>query len=149
MQHESIDKKQYFQVLKNDYSACRQIHFMRQKSKVIDKVQIFCNEIENLFPENIKEFHSGKEYKNRDVERYLGNKGIRHIFGIPYTPQQNGIAEQESRIMVEVARSMLYSKPELPLYLWGDYEAIYTATHILNRSRPSKEDFINFKTDFL
>jgi transposase InsO family protein len=30
------------------------------------------------------------EFKNLQVEEYLGEDGIKHEFSTPYTPQQNG-----------------------------------------------------------
>lgn len=139
MEHESIGRKRYFLIFKDDYSGFRQIFFMKQKSEVAEKLQIFCNQVENLFGENIKELHSdcGKEFKNRDVECFLGSKGIKHTVSVPYTPQQNGVAERENRIIVEAARSMLYSKSELPLSLWA--EATNTAAFVINRTGPSKQ----------
>jgi len=49
----------------------------------------------------------------------------------PYTPQQNGKAKRENRIIVESARTMLQAKG-LPVKLWA--EAINTAVYILNRA---------------
>ncbi|KRX34433.1 Retrovirus-related Pol polyprotein from transposon TNT 1-94 [Trichinella murrelli] len=53
---------------------------------------------------------------------------------MPYTPEQNGVAERENRILVETGRSMLHSK-DLPLSLWA--EAVNTACHVLNRTGPT------------
>lgn len=96
-------------------------------------------EIENTFGENVKEIHSdgGKEYVNKGVKSFLENKGIRHTVTVAYTPQQNGVAERENRILIEAARSMIYSKSQLPLNLWA--EAINTAAYIINRTGPSKQ----------
>ena len=76
---------------------------------------MFCAEIENQFGENVKEDHSdnGKEYENNNVNSFLSDEGIKHTVILPYTPQQNGIAERENRIIVEATRSMIYSKPGL------------------------------------
>ena len=47
---------------------------------------------------------------------------------IPYTPQQNGIAERKNRTIMEMARCMLGN---LPSFLWE--EAVITAIYTLNR----------------
>jgi hypothetical protein len=53
---------------------------------------------------------------------------------MPYTPQQNGIAERRNRTLMDMVRSMMaYS--DLPLSFSG--EALHTAVYLLNHS-PSK-----------
>ena len=44
-------------------------------------------------------------------EKYNGRKhDIQHQKTVPYTPQQNGVAERKNITLVEMARCMLYSK---------------------------------------
>lgn len=52
----------------------------------------------------------------------------------PYTPQQNGAYERENRTIVEMARTLKFSNPEIefPAFLWA--ELVNTATYILNRT---------------
>ena len=38
---------------------------------------------------------NGSEFKNLQVEEYLEEEGIKHEFSAPYTPQQNGVVEEE------------------------------------------------------
>jgi hypothetical protein len=40
----------------------------------------------------------------------LSKHGIQHQKIVPYTPQQNGVAERKNSTLVEMARCMLYSK---------------------------------------
>jgi len=71
-------------------------------------------------------------------EEYINNKFInfciehriqmQHI--VPYTPQQNGVAERKNRTLKEMANCMLQSKG-LSLNFWA--EAINCANYILNR----------------
>ena len=49
----------------------------------------------------------GGEYTSAKFENFLKQKGIRHEISAPYSPQQNGVAEQMNRTLVESARSML------------------------------------------
>eukprot|EP00253_Pinus_taeda_P035879 PITA_35879 len=53
---------------------------------------------------------------------------------VPYTPQQNGVAERKNRTLKEMANCMLQSK-ELSLNYWA--EAVNCANYILNRT-PTK-----------
>ena len=53
---------------------------------------------------------------------------------VPYTPEQNGVAERANRTIVEAARSMLYAR-EMNLEYWA--EAVSTAVYLKNRN-PTK-----------
>ena len=48
---------------------------------------------------------------------------------MPGTPEQNGVAEQRNRTLIDMVRSMM-SNSTLPEFLWGD--ALKTVVHILN-----------------
>lgn len=82
---------------------------------------------------------NGGEYLSSEFKRFLAEEGVRHELTVPYTPQQNGVAERMNRTILDLARSMLYHK-NLPKYFWG--EACATAVYIRNRvttaSLPSK-----------
>ncbi|MCO5602592.1 hypothetical protein L7F22_056726 [Adiantum nelumboides] len=72
----------------------------------------------------------GGEYMSGAFKDFLGKKGIKHQCTMPYTPQQNGVAERKNRSLIEMARCMLKAK-SLPHKLW--MEAVACATHVLNR----------------
>ncbi|GJQ65387.1 hypothetical protein Trydic_g7497 [Trypoxylus dichotomus] len=74
---------------------------------------------------------------NHYVRKILKQHGIYHRVTMPYTPEQNGAAEQENRALVKAARTMLHSK-NLPEKLWA--EAVNTAAYVINTSGPSPED---------
>ncbi|KAL0396346.1 UNVERIFIED_CONTAM: Copia protein [Sesamum calycinum] len=76
----------------------------------------------------------GREYLSEQFKRICEDKGITRHLTIPYTPQQNGIAERRNRTLLEMARSMMV-QANIPISFWGD--AILTASYILNRV-PSK-----------
>ncbi|MCO5581719.1 hypothetical protein L7F22_035608 [Adiantum nelumboides] len=72
----------------------------------------------------------GGEYMSGAFKDFLGKKGIKHQCTMPYTPQQNGVAERKNMSLMEMARCMLKAK-SLPHKLW--MEAVACATHVLNR----------------
>ncbi|MCO5572900.1 hypothetical protein L7F22_026661 [Adiantum nelumboides] len=72
----------------------------------------------------------GGEYMSGAFKDFLGKKGIKHQCTMPYTPQQNGVAERKNRSLMEMARCMLKAK-SLPHKLW--MEAVACAAHVLNR----------------
>ena len=106
MEVESLGKKLYFLAFKVDFSKFTKIYFLRHKSEVIEKLKTFCLEVENQFNDKIKEIHSngGKEFKNKEVKEFLRSQGIKHTINVPHTPEQNGVAERENRIIVEAGR---------------------------------------------
>ncbi|MCO5562588.1 hypothetical protein L7F22_016216 [Adiantum nelumboides] len=61
---------------------------------------------------------------------FLEKKGIKHQYIMPFTPQQNGVAERKNKSLMETARCMLKAK-SLPHKLW--MEAVACAAHVLNR----------------
>ncbi|GJV69852.1 retrovirus-related pol polyprotein from transposon TNT 1-94 [Tanacetum coccineum] len=61
---------------------------------------------------------------------YCQKNGIVNQSTIPYTLQQNGVAERRNRILMDMVRSMICNSI-LPEFLWT--KALKTATHILNR----------------
>jgi transposase InsO family protein len=50
---------------------------------------------------------NGLEFKNLQVEEYLEEKGIKHEFSAPYTPQQNGLVERKNMALIDMARTVL------------------------------------------
>ncbi|MCO5546677.1 hypothetical protein L7F22_000112 [Adiantum nelumboides] len=72
----------------------------------------------------------GGEYMSGAFKDFLGKKGIKHQCTMPYTPQQNGIAERKNRSLMKMARCMLKAK-SLPHKVW--MEAVACAAHVLNR----------------
>jgi hypothetical protein len=73
---------------------------------------------------------NGSEFKNLQVEEYLEEKGIKHEFSAPYTPQKNGVVEKKNMMLIDMARTMLgeYKTPE---QFWS--EAVNTTWHAINR----------------
>ena len=65
---------------------------------------------------------------------FCDENGIHKQLTTPCTPQQNGVAEQKSRTVVEMARTLLKAQG-LPNYFWG--EAVAMAVNHQNIS-PTK-----------
>lgn len=57
--------------------------------------------------------------------------GIHRELTTPYTPKQNGVAEQKNRTVVELTQGSLKAKG-LPDYFWG--EVVATDVYLLNIS---------------
>ena len=92
--------------------------------------------VENYTGKRIKTLRSDNdgEYISTTFTQYLKSQGIQHQLTIPYTPEQNGVAERANHTIVEKARSMLYAR-DMDLKFWA--EAVSTAIYLKNRN-PTK-----------
>ena len=71
------------------------------------------------------------EYTFDDFIDFCAEEGIKREFTIPYTPQQNGVAERKNRLIVGTTIAMLHDK-SLPFFLW--VEACNTVVNLPNKS---------------
>ncbi|CAB0006643.1 unnamed protein product, partial [Nesidiocoris tenuis] len=144
MRVQSKGGAKYFLTLIDDYSRWCEIRFLKKKSDVFAEFKKFKNLVETQKGRKIKCIQSdnGKEFCNREFDRYLEENGISRRLTVNHTPQQNGIAERKNRSLVETARCMLIQSKLAPSF-WA--EAISTANHIKNRSPSSP---INGDTPF-
>ena len=74
---------------------------------------------------------NGGEYVSQEWENFFDNNGIIHQKTIPYTPQQNGIAERKNRTLLNAARSLL-KMGQMKQQFWED--AISTTCYQQNRT---------------
>ncbi|GJZ82980.1 zinc finger BED domain-containing protein RICESLEEPER 2-like protein, partial [Tanacetum coccineum] len=73
---------------------------------------------------------NGTKFKNKVMDDFCKEKGIRREYSVAMTPQQNGIAERRNRTLIEAARTML-ADFKLPTTFWA--EAVSTACYVQNR----------------
>lgn len=66
--------------------------------------------------------------------RRVLQKARNHELTVPYTPQQNGVAERMNRTLVEKAKCLLFDAG-LPMYYWA--EATHMSAYLINKI-PSK-----------
>ena len=92
--------------------------------------------VENQLNTKIKSLwiDGGHEYLSDLFKTYCDEKGIARQLTIPYTPQQNGVAERGNRTLLYMIRLMM-AQAKLPISFWGN--VLMIATYILNRV-PSK-----------
>ena len=94
-------------------------------------------EVENQTEKKIKVLRSdrGGEYFSTDFSSFCEANGIIHKMGVPYTSQQNGLAERKNRTLLDLVNEMILNA-KLPNILWG--EALLTTCYVHNRI-PSKK----------
>ncbi|GJY46978.1 putative ribonuclease H-like domain-containing protein [Tanacetum coccineum] len=122
--------------------------------KTSEILKRFIKEIENLVDKKVKIIRSdnGKEFKNKVMDDFCREKGIKREYSVARTPQKNGVAERRNRTLIEVARTML-ADSKLPTTFWA--EAVSTACYVQNRvlvvkphNKTSYELFRGFKPGF-
>jgi len=132
----SVGGARYFLAFTDDYTRHSSVDFLRSKTEVPEKFAEYKALVENQTGHKIKALRSdnGTEYVNERLSSMLRSCGIKHETTVPYSPQQNNVAERLSRTLVERGRSMLMES-HLSVDLWA--EAIATAVYLRNRS-PTK-----------
>ncbi|GJS57628.1 putative ribonuclease H-like domain-containing protein [Tanacetum coccineum] len=68
----------------------------------------FIKEIENLVDKKVKitRCDNGTEFKNKVMDDFCREKGIKREYNVARTPQQNGVAERRNRTLIEAARTI-------------------------------------------
>jgi len=72
---------------------------------------------------------NGLEFVSEQFNEFYWLKEIKRHKTVPRTPQQNGLAEQMNRTLLEWVRCMLLGAG-LPKSFWG--EAVTTAAYLIN-----------------
>ncbi|GJU08231.1 putative ribonuclease H-like domain-containing protein [Tanacetum coccineum] len=127
----SLMHKKYCLVVTDDYGFTW-IFFLTTKDETSEILENFIKEIENLVDLKVKIIRSdnGTEFKNKVMDDFCREKGIKREYSVARTPQQNGVAERRNRTLIEVARIML-ADSNLPTTFWA--EAVSTACYVQNR----------------
>ena len=99
----------YFITFINDYTRYSHLFMISHKSKALDYFSRYLSLVENQKNGTIK-----LSVLTEDVSiylRYLNNsaikKGIKRQLMIPYTPQQNSVAERQNRTLLDMIWSMM------------------------------------------
>ncbi|MCO5581485.1 hypothetical protein L7F22_035370 [Adiantum nelumboides] len=132
MRTPSVGNSLYFVTFIDDFSRFCWVYPLKAKSDVFAIFQHYVSMVENETGCKVQTLRTdrGCEYMSGAFKDFLGKKGIKHQCTMPYTPQQNGVAERKNRSLMEMARCMLKAK-SLPHKLW--MEAVACAAHVLNR----------------
>jgi hypothetical protein len=132
MQVQSMQGSKYCMPIVDDYSRFVTVYFMENKDQAADLLLECIRRYENTLTTrvNIIQTDNGGEFTSNYLRRKLKRKGIKLQTTVPYTPEQNGVAERMNRTLVDRARTLL-THAGLPVQYWQ--VAIATAAHITNR----------------
>lgn len=126
----------YFVTFIDDYTHFVEIYVMERKNEVFEKFKIFEAKASNRFGRSVNRVRcdNGKEYLPDNFKEFCKKMGISMEFTIPYTPEQNGVAERMNRTILDKARAMRLGS-NLPKNMWN--EIVQTAVYLINRSPTS------------
>nr|GEW69700.1 putative ribonuclease H-like domain-containing protein [Tanacetum cinerariifolium] len=116
----------------DDFSRFTWTFFLKTKDETSGILRKFITEIENLKDLKVKIIRCDNrgEFKNKEMNNFCSQKGIKREFSNARTPQQNGVAERRNMTLIEAARTML-ADAKLPVTFWA--EAVNTACYVQNR----------------
>ncbi|GJU45553.1 putative ribonuclease H-like domain-containing protein [Tanacetum coccineum] len=102
------------------YGICL-VFFLTTKDETSEILKNFIKEIENLVDKKVKIIRTdnGTKFKNKVMDDFCREKGIKREYSVARTPQQNSVAERRNRTLIEAARTML-ANSKLPTTFWAD-----------------------------
>ena len=115
----------------DNYTHFVAVYLMQKKSEVLKHFMSFKTRMEKQTGKSIKRIWSdnGGEYIGHDFEAFMQTNGIIHECTAPYTPQQNGVAEQMNGTLFSKVQCMMH-KSRAPRFMWG--KALLHAAYITN-----------------
>ena len=110
----------YFVTFTDDYSKYGYIYLLKYKSKAIEKFKEFKLEVENQLGRSIKNLNNDRSGEYEAFDQFCKEMEIRHIYTMPYKPQQNGIAERRNRTLMDMMKSMMaYADLQIVFFFLG------------------------------
>ncbi|KAL5557135.1 hypothetical protein UlMin_039371 [Ulmus minor] len=139
-QKESLGGGKYFISFIDDCSRKVWVFILKNKSDAFGKFKEWKKMVEVQTGKKLKKLRTdnGLEFLNYEFDQFCKDEGIVRHKTVPYTPQQNGLAERMNRTLLERVRCMLL-EGGVPKRFWG--EAVNTAAYLVNRCPSSALDF--------
>lgn len=132
----TLEGYKYYQVIVDEFSHFTVVKLLRTKGEAEENVIDFIRLIKTQHGLKTKRIRcdNGGEYSSNHFKQFCRSRGIQLEYTMPYSPQQNGIAERMNRTLIDKVRTK-FAETNLPKELWG--EAIRCSAYELNRS-PTK-----------
>jgi transposase InsO family protein len=129
----SIGGANYMLTIIDDYSRKVWPYFLKHKSDVFDAFKWKVTVEKQTEKKVVKVLRTDNcmEFCSNEFEEFCSNDGMIRHHTIPYTPQQNSVAERMNRTIISRARCML-SNAGMHSRFWA--EAANTACYLINRS---------------
>jgi hypothetical protein len=131
----SLGGASYMLTIIDDYSIKLWPYFLKHKYEAFDTYRKWKVMIEKQTKKKVKLLHTnnGMEFYSNEFNDYCSNEGVFRHHTIPYTPQQNGVAEHMNRTIIFKARWMI-SYASMSRHFWGlhhlllDQQVIFYST---------------------
>jgi transposase InsO family protein len=129
----SYGGSRYMLTIIDDYSRKVFPYFLKTKDETFAAFKEWKVMIERQTERKVKLLRTdnGGEFCSDAFDDYCRQEGIVRHHTIPYTPQQNGVAERMNRTIISRARCMI-SNARVSKRFWA--EAASTACYLINRS---------------
>ncbi|CAI7908936.1 unnamed protein product [Closterium sp. NIES-54] len=129
--------ERYFLLVVDDYSRYTSVFPLRSKGEVtevlIDWIRGARRQLSESFGSDLPVLHlhsdRGGEFSSDLLRAFCRTEGIRQMFTLPASPQQNGIAERRIGMVMDVARTSMIHVAA-PHFLWPF--VVQYATHQIN-----------------
>jgi len=133
MKTSTIKGCQYYLVLVDDATRHVTAYCMTNKSDTITHIKQYVEFWEHNKAKKVRYIRSdnGGEYTSTELKVFCAKHGITHELTVPYTPQQNGVAERMIQTVNNRARALML-QANFPAARWD--EAVREATAIINIS---------------
>jgi hypothetical protein len=107
------------------------LSLLKHKDEVFDVFHMFHAMVHNQFSAKLRilRLDNGGEYVNNNFSTFFQRNGILYELSCSQTPQQNRVAEQKNRHILETARALLFGA-QVPSRHWDDN--VTTAVYLLN-----------------
>nr|GEY79712.1 hypothetical protein [Tanacetum cinerariifolium] len=104
-----LEGKQHKASLTDDFSRFTWTFFLKSKDENSGILKKFITEIENLKDLKVKIIRcdNGGEFRNKEMNDFCLQNGIKREFSNARTPQQNGVAKRRNKTLIKAARTML------------------------------------------
>jgi len=121
----------WFVTFMNDCIRMTWLSLLKHKDEVFDVFRMFHAMVHNQFSAKLRILRSdnGGEYVNNNFSTFFQRNGILYELSCSQTPQQNRVAEQKNRHILETARALLFGA-QVPSRHWDDN--VTTAVYLLN-----------------
>ena len=128
----SIGGARYALLITDDYSRMTFCYPLARKAATLQRFVDFVKMATAFHEKDIKTLRmdNGGEFTAGAFKDFLHAKGIQAQFSVPYTPQQNGVAERKNYTVADSMRAQLAGAQAPPAF-W--MEALNTAVYIRNR----------------
>jgi len=99
----------YLTTFIDDFTSFGHIYLTSDKSKALDCFIRYTNLVKNKLSTKIKALRTdrGHKYLYEQFKIFYDERGIIRHPTIPYTSQQNGVAERRNRTLFDMVRSMM------------------------------------------